>query len=98
MCIKYIYYIYVCILGVVDSTCSDCAVVVISVRAQTLGWLTLHYPTGGKGEALVVYNPFTAPGLRSCPLITPLRRKNSLTLGSNKRLPLLILKTWQNPC
>lgn len=32
-------------------------------RCQTLDWLALLHPLGGKGEALVIYNPFRFPGL-----------------------------------
>lgn len=59
---------------------------------QTLGCLALLHPLGGKGEALIVYNPFTIAGLRSYPLIIPFLRV-SLTLPpslwSSKRLHFL---------
>lgn len=85
-------------LFITDSICSGYAVAVIWVRTRTWGWLAFLHPVGGKGETLLVYNPFTVSGLKSCALIIPSRRKSSLTLWSSKRLPLPISETWQSPC
>lgn len=67
-------------------------------ESSGFGLVSASVPCGRWRRGIGCVRPFHCSGLRSCALITPLRRKSSLTPWSHKRLPLLILKTWQCPC